>query len=66
MSIFSSHGIQQVPDLLEILKNGFILQKILESSKREGRVLRKMENTINTYENIYMKIIGCNGSYNHF
>ena len=62
----SLHDIQKVPDLSQILREGFELQKRLDSSKREGRVLRQIEITINNYENIYIKIINCNDSFHHF
>ena len=60
------HDAQKVPDLSEVLREGFKLQKRLDSSIREGRVLKKIEITINNYENIYMKIIDCNDLISSF
>lgn len=62
----SLHDLQKVPDLSQILREGFELQKRLDSSKRKGRILRQIEIAINNYENIYIKIIDCNDSFHHF
>ena len=60
------HDIQKVLNLSGVLREGFELQKRLDSSKRVGRVLRQIEITINKYENIYMKIIDFNDSFHQF
>jgi len=61
LHLSGAHEVRELPDMIELIEQGTLIDKRLRASKRKGRVLRVIDEITGKHKDLYSKI--CNGMH---